>query len=190
MPTDRIQPVLQHRSCTATALAAHRSDHLPCVRRRVVPLCRLQARRQARRVAIGPTDDNDHAISLAENMHRQRDAVADGELPSWGELANADACAACLGLGGVVVCDDCKCGFHPTCQATLLQLSAQQILALPHWYCAVCRPTWTHGLPVGLVDNATTGGSSQAAGPSTGEQVDESGAVGVTGCVEYNSPFW
>jgi hypothetical protein len=97
-------------------------------------------------------DENGLPVSLAESARRGREAIPSDELPSWTELADAAACAACLGRDGaaVVRCDDCNCGFHPGCATTLCELTSEQIEALPNWYCSVCRPTWTTGVAVAL----------------------------------------
>jgi hypothetical protein len=70
-------------------------------------------------------DVNHKPISLAEHLRLTRETTGDTKIPSWEELANGNACAACLGMDGVavVLCDDCKCGFHPSCQSTLNQLT-------------------------------------------------------------------
>ena len=97
-------------------------------------------------------DENGQPVSLAESVRRHRGVVPGNELPTWTELADAEACAACLDRDGdtAVLCDDCKCGFHPECATTLCGLKSEQIKALPNWYCSVCRPTWTTGVAVAL----------------------------------------
>ena len=98
-------------------------------------------------------NDKGEPISLAEHTSRQRDKVPKNDLPTWEELANGDACAACLFHGAsskVVLCDDCDGAFHPKCTTTLCNLSEAQIENLPNFYCSVCRPTWTTGLPTTL----------------------------------------
>ena len=106
-------------------------------------------------------DENGRPVSFAESVRRQRDVVPTEELPTWDELADAKACAACLGGDGasLTLCDECNCGFHPKCVTTLCELTQPHIEGLSKWYCAICRPTWATGLPTAVLPPGSRAGS-------------------------------
>ena len=131
-------------------------------------------------------DDSYRPISLAELIRLHKDKVND--VPTWQQLANAEACAACLDVGGeMTLCEGCGCGCHTGCQYSLLGKTRIQISEMGQWYCERCQTDWTTtpiaaaGSPSATAVVSGVGGTAAADDGSETGDIDGAAGVQVSG---------